>query len=58
MIWEAILKPIAVSPTVGEEHRIRVLANNQEDAVAQVRFHSYFEGCGNYAITSIKEVSK
>lgn len=58
MIYEAILKPIAVDPTRGDIHRIRVQANNKDEAAQQVRQHAEYERCGNYAITKIEEVNK
>ncbi len=58
MIYEATLKPIAVDPARGEIHRIRVQANNKDEAAQQVRYHAEFERCGNYAITKIEEIKK
>lgn len=58
MIYEATLKPIAVDPTRGDVHRIRVQANNKEEAAQQVRYHAECERCGNYAITKIEEIKQ
>jgi hypothetical protein len=56
MIWEATLKPITVDPTAGEIARIRVQADNKDEAVIEVRSHAECQRCGNYAITKIEEV--
>lgn len=57
MIWEAVMKPIDVSPVAGHIHRIRVQADNKEQAAKEVRFAADFE-CRGYAITSLKEADK
>lgn len=58
MIWEATLKPITVDPTVGEITRIRVQADNKDEAVIQARYHAECQRCGNYAITKIEEIKQ
>lgn len=56
MIWEATLKPLAVAPTAGGSATIRVLADDKESAVNEVRFHADSQRCGEYAITKIEQV--
>lgn len=59
MIWQATLKSLAVAASnVGKEHSIRVLANSQQEAVKEVRFHAAFEGCSEYAITKIEVIQQ
>lgn len=56
MIFEATMKPLAVHPTAGDIVKIRVQANNLDEAVPDVRYHAECQRCGNYAITKIEEV--
>lgn len=56
MIWEATMKPVAVSPTAGDVKTIRVKADDRESAVKEARFHAFFERCADYAITRLEVV--